>query len=146
MKFCGQHWERLRGAIAARGLEALVSVGGHSAMEKLVDELQTKATTLDNFDPLMSAHWAIVGNATRILGNNGGLYLLMDGPEDPVDVVGYAGRTWPRCPLCYLNLAHEVSCKEADCRLDRVNGYDWMIDRAADEAKARVDDLMAGKP
>jgi hypothetical protein len=76
------------------------------------------------------------------VGRAGGnpLYLMMaDGPEDPVEGYGdaYAGRTWPRCPLCYLGLAHEVSCTDERCELPKVNGYDWMIDRAADDAAER---------
>jgi hypothetical protein len=99
----------------------------------------------------MASHWAIVTNALRILSDAGlnPLYLMAGGPEDAVDVskagASYAGRTWPRCPLCYLNLAHELSCTHQKCGLDKERGYDWMIARAAEESleKAREFGLVS---
>lgn len=85
----------------------------------------------------MAAHWAIVGNATRIIeaASGGGtiLYLMGTGPEDDVELPGGEGRTWPRCPLCYLGLAHELTCRDDRCTLPKVDGYAWMIGVAADE-------------
>jgi hypothetical protein len=146
----------MRAAIADRGLEPLVSIGGKSVAEKMIDELNTRDTTLDDYDPLMGMHWAIAGNVMDLLGQSAGYLLFGDGetPEDPIDVSQikdrtlrekFAGKTWSRCPLCYINVAHEISCRESRCRLARVDGYDWMIARAADDAKAKVDELMRGK-
>lgn len=136
MKFCQDHWDRLREAIAARGLAVLVPESGQEAAAKFADEL-TRGRTIDNFDPLMAAHMAVSINAMRVVSACGGspLYLLSTAPEDPVvGYDGFEGRTWPRCPLCYLNLAHEVSCTDGGCDLPKQTGYDWMIDRAADDA------------
>lgn len=150
MKFCQPHWDKLRAAIEARGLTPLVSVGGASAVEKTVEQLKTGRETLDNYDPLMAAHWAIAGNLMRLLGPSA-LYLMSGGDEDPMEVEKiaepalrekYAGKTWPRCPICYANVAHELSCREENCQLTRVDGYEWVVDRAADDAKERVDELM----
>jgi hypothetical protein len=64
------------------------------------------------------------------------LYLLAgppgETPEDPVTgYPGHEGKTWPRCGLCYVNLAHEVSCE--GCDLDTERGFDFFIGKAADE-------------
>lgn len=152
MQFCQAHWGRLRTAISERGLSHLVAPDGRTAMMQIADQLERTQTgeeqiTPVNYDPLMSAHWAIVNNVMAILGSSA-LYLMSGGPEDPVKGYGsaYDGRTWPRCPLCYINLAHEVSCEEADCQLDKQQGYDWMIDRAADDEVGRAAELGDGSP
>ena len=133
MRFCQPHWDALRAAIEVRGLTVLVSENGEEAAAKLAGALQ-EGPSIDNFDPLMNAQWLIATNAMQHISRAGGnpLYLMMsDGaPEDPVE--GHAGRTWSRCPICYLNLAHEITCDGDGCKLDRKTGFDWMIERAAD--------------
>lgn len=129
----------LREAIDARGLTTLVAPDGATAAAQMADQLERGEATPTNYDPLMTAHWAIVTNAFEAIKEADGpvLYLMAadNVPEDPVEGYGpeYDGRTWPRCPLCYLNLAHEVSCAHDGCVLDRVRGYDHWIERAADE-------------
>lgn len=150
MKFCDDHWERLRAAIDDRGLGDLVAQSGERAERNLASEIE-QGVSLVNFDPLMSAHWAIVSNAMATIGRAGAspVYLMAgeDVPEDPIDPTQVShpdrvrGRSWPRCPLCYLNVAHELTCTDSRCELDEVGGYDWMIDRAADEAKTKADAL-----
>jgi hypothetical protein len=138
------HWEQLRKAIDDRGLTPFTAKDGKVAVAQLAKQVQENRAGKDTFDPLMGAHWAIAGNAMRFLEGAGvnPLYLMAGGPEDPVDVSKagekYAGRTWPRCPLCYLNLAHELTCTHVKCGLDKERGYDWMIDRASDEALAQA--------
>lgn len=143
MQFCEDHWSRLREAIEKRGMTDLVAVGGRRAAARTQRELEQGEVTLATFDPLMSAHWAIASNALGMLRQAGhpemALYLMGAGPDDPVDPEVYPeanGRTWPRCPLCYLGLAHELTCDgdPTRCKLPKVDGYAWMIDRAADEA------------
>lgn len=155
MKFCLPHWTKMRAAIEARGMTPLVAENGQSAIANLADELQ-RGQTLDNFDPLMAMHWNIVNNVMEKLGQNA-FYLLgaEDAPEDPIDVekitaadapalrVKYAGKTWPRCPLCYINIAHEFTCDGSKpCDLPRENGYDIAIEWSADVVKAAFDKLM----
>lgn len=141
MAWCMDHWTRLREAIDKRGLTSLISESGEEAAKKMVSEINEGEQTIDNFDPLLSAYWAIQGNAGRILEGIGGnpLYILVDGPEDIVEGYGpeNAWRTWPRCPICYLSLAHELTCSEPRCELPKKNGYDWMLDKAADESLER---------
>lgn len=147
MKFCQDHWDRLRALIVDRGMDGLVARGGADATRRMIDELQAGRNT-DNFDPLMAAHWAIANNAMEHIARAGGnpLYLMGEGPEDPC--VGYGaeneGRTWPRCPLCYINLVHELTCKGGGCTLPRKGGYDWMLERAADDARDQWRKLANG--
>lgn len=148
MRFCQGHWNKLREAIADRGLDGLVARGGAEAVERSASELET-GTTPANFDPLMAAHWAIANNASRLVEQAGGnpLYLLTGGAEDPVTGYGAAheGRTWPRCPLCYINMVHELTCKEGACTLPKLTAFDWMIARAADDARDQWRALSAGE-
>lgn len=153
MKFCQRHWDMMKAAVEARGMTPLVAQGGKSAVENLVDELAHGPTT-DNFDPLMAMHWNIATNLMDKLGPSAG-YLMFggsDAPEDPIDISQltdpelqekYRGKTWPRCPICYANIAHEFSCRETRCMLTRENGYDICIEWSADAMKSEFDKMMA---
>lgn len=151
MKMCERHWAMMRAAVEARGMTPLVSDDGQSAVVKLVEEIQ-QGLTMDTFDPLMAMNWNIMGNLMETLGS-ASFYLLSSGPEDLIDVAQltesdlqakYAGQTWPRCPICYANIAHEFSCREEKCMLSRVNGYDVCIEWSADAVKEQFDQLMGG--
>lgn len=137
MSMCQSHWTKLREAVAERGLSTLVSESGAEAALKTAAMLSEKPT-IDNFDALMYAFLNLHGNAGQILEKVGAnpLYILSDGPEDTVMGYGllYDGKKWPRCAVCYLNLAHEVSCRDHGCKLDIKNGYEWTIGLAADSA------------
>lgn len=146
MKFCQQHWDTIRKAIDERALSGLVAKDGATAVAQMASQLQVGSEQADNFDPLMAAHWAIVNNVMSMLNRAGmnPLYLLSAGDEEKCDGrygPRYEGRPWPRCPLCYLNLAHEVSCTDAECTLDKERGYDWMVERAADDSLTRAREL-----
>lgn len=152
MQFCLRHWEMMRAAVEARGMTPLVAENGKSAVNNVVDELQS-GMSLDNFDPLMAMHWNISGNLMDKLGPSA-LYLLGSGEEDVIDVdqiadaelkTKYAGKTWPRCPICYINIAHEFSCGDSRCTLTKADGYDICIEWSADSVKESFDALMAGK-
>ena len=108
MKMCQPHWDTLRVAIKARGLSALVAESGQKALDNLGSEL-AHGPTVDNFDPLMNAYWAIVSNLST---NNPGV-LFMDG-----------------CPLCSANQDHAQGCKDPMCP-GREAYYDPWIERAA---------------
>lgn len=120
MKFCGTHWGALRAAIDNRGLSSLIPESGDEAVGKLVNQVED-GPRIDNFDPLMGAHNAIVANVMGLIGI-AALFPNDDGSE--------------RCPLCYLNADHEKYCAYSQCGLARVNGYDVWIDNAADEQLA----------
>jgi hypothetical protein len=152
MKFCQEHWDKMRDAIEARGMTALVASDGRSAIENTIDELQ-RGQTIDNFDPLMAMHWSIAGNLLERLGP-AALYVMSGGPEDLIDIskldspelkAKYLGRTWPRCPVCYANISHEFTCRSTCCNLQRVDGWDVAIEYSADAIKAEFDRLMADR-
>lgn len=148
MNICPDHWTRLRAKIDERGLGHLVAQGGEQAAAMLADQLRREEATPVNFDPLITA-WSSIGtNVMTTIERAGGhpLYLLATGPESPIDFGTYPNGadvkarleregkplTWPRCGLCYCGLAHELLCK--GCSLPQVDGYAWMLDRAADDA------------
>jgi hypothetical protein len=155
MKFCQTHWDKMRAAIEARGMTPLVASHGNAAIQNIADEIK-HGQTIDNFDPLMAMHWNISGNLLELLGQAAG-YLLScrEGEEDPIDVsklqdrpelaAKFLGKKWPLCPICYANIAHEITCSEERCSLDRVNGYDVCIEWSADGVRQTLDELMARK-
>ena len=110
MKFCMPHWDALRAAIKARGLNALVAESGEKAVSNMTSELKD-GSTIDNYDPLMAAHWAIVNNVADIDPN---ILFIED------------------CPLCYANRMHNEHCKDPNCT-GGATYYDSWIDRAASD-------------
>lgn len=154
MRFCDAHWDRLRTKIEERGLAHLIAPSAVIAADQFSDQVAKEDLTPANFDPLMNAHWAILNNVLDLLGPSG-LYIMAGGDEDPIDFDQYshgpATRTrlkrdgvepnWPRCPLCYIGIAHELTCTERRCSLAKIDGYAWMMDRAADDALARAEKL-----
>lgn len=118
MKFCQDHWDRLRDKVTGAGLSALVADSGEDIARKMASE-QADGRTIDNYDPLMSAHWAIVNNL-----------MLAAGPDAAAHVLLIDG-----CPLCVANAAHAEGCTDPDC--GRLDYFDDFLDFAvADEVKA----------
>lgn len=160
MNICPGHWTQLRRKIEERGLGQLIAPDGETAAAQMRDQLERgsdEGPTPANFDPLMSAWAAIGSNVAKAAGPNA-LYLLVggvDAPRDPIDFEQYAnGRatmvrlslaglplTWPRCGICHLSIAHELTCTEAACTLPKVDGYDYWLDRAADGVKEQAEEL-----
>ena len=134
---CQRHWDMLREEIKKQGLMSLVPETSEDEVIKMQRQLE-EGLTIDTFEPLMGAAMIIQTNCMQMLfdmGANMTPYFLTEGPEDPVEGYGekYEGRTWPKCALCYVNLAHEVSC--GGCDLETVNGYDFFIEKAAEGQK-----------
>lgn len=115
MKFCQQHWDKLRDAINARGLGQFVASSGDEATRRMAAELDSKGVKRTTFEPLMGAFWAISSNAISAAGLE-----IMAPNEDGTD----------RCPLCFLL----ASCS---CGLDPCPFATW-IDRAADDQRAHA--------
>jgi hypothetical protein len=150
VNLCQDHWDRLRAKIEERGLSHLVAASAETAAAQTADQFRRVAEgeeetlTPANFDPLINAMFAIGTNVMALIAKAGGdpLYLLGTGPEDPVTLPGGEGRTWPRCGLCHIGLAHELTCLgDMRCPLARVDGYAYMLDRAADDALKRAREL-----
>jgi hypothetical protein len=137
VNFCQEHWDLLKAAIGSRGLMDLVAPDGETAVAQLKHQLESGGSTPTNYDPLMGAMFAISGNAADLVKSMGGnaLYVMVRGEEEAAieGLPGYEGRTWPYCPLCHINLAHEIFCKDPACPLDKERGYDDWINRAADD-------------
>lgn len=112
MQFCQDHWDRLRAKIAERGLSTLVCEDGNEAVAKSAAQLNGAPLTVDNFEPLMGAMWAIVAN----LMDTFGVVVMMD----------------PGCPLCSANQAHRDQCQAPECAAGEF-AFDYMLDRAADD-------------
>ena len=132
MKFCQSHWDDLRAAIDAVGLGAWVPDDGERAMRNQVELMAGAEPTVDNFDPLMSAHWAIASNmisACRENGDNALAMVLLGGPV---------------CPLCLGNQMISGQGPYATTRdlLDILaagtvrGGYDWWIATAARDQRS----------
>lgn len=109
MKFCQAHWDRLREAIAAEGLSDLVAPDGETAIAQIVNALESEETTVANFDPLMAAHWAIIGR----IGDVDPRVVLIEG-----------------CPLCWVQDEHDAHCETAGCEVTRQTFEDWIPDVA----------------
>jgi hypothetical protein len=112
MQFCMDHWNMLREALKERGLYALVPDNSEKAIDNLQREM-TGERSVDTFDPLMNAHWAIIGN----LMDQFGLAVMGEG-----------------CPLCLANEAHDTQCHDPNCSGPKP--FDKYIEYAADEQVA----------
>jgi hypothetical protein len=141
VRFCPEHWEALRAAIDARGLGSLVADSGEQAASNLAAEME-QGSTVDNFDPLMGAHNAIM---SRAIDEIAGRYqqnalMLMANEDDPAV-------TWPTCPVCALTWCHEEHnriCEKPGC--DYPAEFDWdheMINGAADHMVKTWQELNA---
>ena len=119
MKMCQSHWDKLRAAIADRGLDKFVSADGLAAINALV---------AGRPDPLLAAHNAIVGNAASKVG-----IAVMQQNEDGSD----------RCPICYLKqlslAAPRCECGDPACTPEsRAEGFEQWIDFAANDQATRI--------
>lgn len=76
MKFCTDHWTKLKAEIERRGLSSLIATSGEQAAAQAHQELKDGASKA-TFDPLMGAHNAIVVRAM----DRAGLELLMDNAD-----------------------------------------------------------------
>lgn len=133
MNICQEHWDKLREAIKTRGLTSLVSESGEEAMKKMVEELNGEEKTVDNYDPLMSAWSAVIGNGMQAIENCGGdpMWTMIDyTPDQPAP--------FKKCVICILNWMmdeHDKQCTTEGCQKPpgEAAHFDWMIERAADD-------------
>lgn len=123
MNVCQPHWDELRGAIDDRGLSHLVAKDGVAAARNLEAQLQGTDAE-ENYDPLMSAYWAIMANSLKCWG----LGALADDFG---------------CPLCALD-RHAAECAEEGCA--RNTGADWIRFASDGQLQAARDLGLVGKP
>lgn len=86
MRICQNHWRQLRKAIEGRGLSSLIAQSGKEAVDSVMRQAEGMDTPAD-FDPLMSANFAIWAAYTRDVG----LEAFSD----------------DRCPLCKVEESRE---------------------------------------
>ncbi len=110
MRFCQDHWDKLKDAVDARGLSAFVADDGSAVIDRVVAESES-GPSKTTFEPLMAAHMAIVSNVLRIAGLE-----AMANNEDGTD----------RCPLCFIIAG--CNCGQGDAC-----PFLTFIDRAADD-------------
>lgn len=107
MRFCQPHWDALRTAIEKRGMGSFIARSGEEAMAHTVREIDGETTVID-FEPLMSAHWALVNLAGSIMGPLHCMVSNDDGSH--------------RCPVCeiqsfnYVDAAADMMLLEAQQR------------------------------
>jgi hypothetical protein len=82
MKMCQDHWDKLRKAIADRGLDHLGAKTGEQASADAVAQIEGRET---EYDPLMSCHWMIATESLKM----GGVYMMFQ-KEDGTEY----------CPIC----------------------------------------------
>lgn len=104
MKLCQEHWNELKTAIEQRGLMHLVATSGEKAINQVVTQLNGNDSN-QTYDPLMSANFAIWGNALEVYG------LAMMREDAP-------------CPLCLID-KHLAECKESNCKF-KDSASDWI--------------------
>jgi hypothetical protein len=112
MKLCQSCWDKLKDAIESRGMMALVAKNGEIACKQVSAQIHGDTST-HNYDPLMSANFAIWNQALSSFG------LSMMAEDAP-------------CPLC-LKTEIEANCTEPDC--GKQTGDMW-IEFAAEEQLA----------
>lgn len=132
VRFCTDHWAQLHAAIKERGLDSLVAESGEQAVRNLRSEA-TKGPTIDNFDPLMGAHNAIVARAMteiREKYTQNPMMLFADPDEHP---------EWA-CPICALLWCHDEHnrlCKQENC--DWPKEFDWAAEMCEGSADLMLD-------
>src|SRR5665213_407481 len=68
MQICKSHWDKLKQAIADRGLSHLISKDGTEAVERTIKQLDGKDDPKRDYDPLLAANYAIWENAIKCAG------------------------------------------------------------------------------
>lgn len=126
MKFCQDHWDGLRTRIHSAGLSTLVAEDGETVAKQMMDAME-RGSTIDNYDPLMDAHWTIAANAMEFLNSVGiSPLILMQPMEEFPD-----GEN--ECPICCLNLLsydHDLHCPDPFCMKPKGQTFDEWLDKA----------------
>lgn len=94
MKWCERHWDGLRAEIDRQGLGSLVP----DTAEKAARAFERRAAgdeSMDAFDPLMGAMWAI----NQFIGSQ-------FGPDGLMAVMSIDG-----CPICEADEIHQAICE-----------------------------------
>lgn len=74
MRFCQDHWNKLKDAVKCQGMWGMVATSGEEACDRTVSQIEDGPQP-GNFDPLMEIHWMIAG---RVIEQNGAYLLTGD--------------------------------------------------------------------
>lgn len=103
MKFCQDHWDKLKTALTDLGLGAFVANSEDELGRKLSAQADAPGgvPAKGTFDPLLNAFMAITSRALEVCGL--GLMIELQTPGNS------------ECPLCFMQHHHELGCKIDGC-------------------------------
>lgn len=107
LKFCPDHWQKLRHEVESRGLGKLVAGDAVEASRRAT--AWPLAQTIANFEPAIGAQMLILENVVKAVGPR----VLQPNPA--------TGE--PYCPVCELAATHKVKCLDPACAFD---GDSWL--------------------
>lgn len=114
IRMCTTHWDKLRAALTARGMDRFIA----QTPEALAAKSQPGLSDAEAFEALLGAHNAILMNTTPIMG-----------------LAGLTGEA-EVCPICFLK-AQPCNCGDPKCS-ERFEGW---IENAANDAVTRAKEL-----
>ncbi len=88
-------------------------------MSNLAAEMHHGAT-VDNYDPLMAANFAIWENCMRVVG---------------LEAMAFNDDGTERCPLCFMNEQHLVECKDPNCSKNPKEFDSWIEHATKDQVR-----------
>lgn len=94
----------LEEAIKAEGLGHLVS-GTSAEVVSRATHMIKSGVTIENYDPLLWCHWAIV---SRIASQLPEIIFIRD------------------CPICWITKQHEETCDDPNCEFTKQTFEDWI--------------------
>lgn len=123
--FCMPHWNMLRRAVRDRGMDHLVAPSGEEAARAAAAQLEG-TDTVEDWDPLMAAHWAIMSKVLQ--------------------AVGLAGLAEVFCPLCAVQESFDAVSETDDFKPERHHNAQQWVDSCTDAMLdyAREQKLMPG--
>lgn len=133
MKMCQSHWDKLRQAIKARGLNDFVPTTKAEVVANVAGFLMGRKETQQTFDPLMAANNMIFGNAIDFMSMIGAnpMAMMQPPPEHPEF----------SCPLCFLNwlsAEHDRTCTNPECKKPAGMVFENWIGHAVDIAEQEM--------
>lgn len=118
MQWCQKHWDALRAEVKLQGLESLVPDSGEKAAAIMTRQLEGEES-LDAFDPLMGAMWAVNAFIGEAMGPGGMLAVFtLDG-----------------CPVCKFDEVHMATCRDDRHAKPCTVSIDWCFVNAVEDQR-----------
>lgn len=107
MQWCVEHWTQLRLKVEASPIASLIASSGERMAENTARDIESGETTLDTFDPLMGAYWAMIAFISESMGPGGAIaVLVLEG-----------------CPICKVDDVHQKLCKDDPCTYGSITKF-----------------------